>query len=127
MSARCVAACSGEKQVVDDRVDHRQQPVVDARVAVARVQQVIDAPVGVEIGEAGELVVSQQPLPKSARTCPAADVQRCRRIRPAEAPQRRGQRGERLVVQRHGPSCCTVARASPGSAGCSESFQSPCP
>ena len=104
MSARCAAACSGEKQVGDDRVDHRQQPVVDARVAVPRVQQVIDAPVGVEIGEAGELAVGQQPLREVGTHLRGRRVQRRRRIRPAEAPQRRGKRGERLVVQRDGPT-----------------------
>jgi hypothetical protein len=94
----------GREEIGDDRVHHRQQPVVDTRLAVPRVQLVIDAPVGVEIGEAGELVVSQQPLPEVGTHLPGRRVQRCRRLQPAEAPQRRGKRGERLMVQRDGPT-----------------------
>ncbi len=47
--ARIVATCArrllGRQQIGDDRVDHRQQAVADAGLAIARMEQVVDAAV----------------------------------------------------------------------------------
>ena len=56
-----------------------------------------------EIGETGKLAVGQQPLREVGTDLRGRHVQRRCRIRPAEAQQRRGKGGERLMVQRDGP------------------------
>jgi hypothetical protein len=107
-------------------VDHREQARADARGAIARVQQVVDATVVVEVREAREHAVGEEAVRNSAR------------MRTASAAKRAACSGR--FARRYAPasavSVCTCSvtvhalhRRSRifGSTGWSESFQSPWP
>ena len=116
----------GRQQVVDDRVDHRQEPVADAGRAIARMEQVLDAAVVVEVREARELAVrDQQPLEVGADA--RGERVELARAPSAAEPAERGR--ERVSVWTCSVTVQVLQRRSriAGSTGWSESFQSPCP
>ena len=96
-------------------------------LAIARVQQVIDAAVGVEVREAGEHAVGDQQALEVVADLRGGRLERAARVR----------RVRRVAAPR--PACASVWWCSvtvhalhsrsriAGSTGCSESFQSPWP
>ncbi len=115
ISSTWVARLLGRQHVVDERVDHRQQPVVDAGRPIARMEEVLDAavrrgsarsrracrpgsgdagsPARVRAASASSLIASPS-RPRRSECAPRA----CARSAPAGSPS----------------SCCRGARAWPG-------------
>src|SRR5262249_43124685 len=59
----------GGQQIVEDRMHHRQQAVMDAGRGIARMQQIVDGAALTKVSESGEsLVGNQQPLKVSANS-----------------------------------------------------------
>ena len=100
---RAARACSRREQVREDRVDHRQQAVATPRLAVARVQPVLDAPSSRKCARPATTPSATSRRWKSSRIrASAASSSR----RAAARPQRRSAAAsvrERLVVERDRP------------------------
>ena len=112
----CRRPARESNRLVEDRVDHREQAVVHAGVAVVRMQQVLHGAVAAKAQRgrrrrrrpgagAGSRLVCRPAWPRSF----AANAAWRPTWRSACASV-----VERLVVQGHGPRAAQVARASPG-------------
>ena len=91
------------EEIREDRVDHREQAVADARLAVARVQQVTDAPVLAEVREPGDDAVRDEQALEVLADAGELRLQLAGRAAAAGAPQRRRQRRQRLMMERDRP------------------------
>ena len=126
INRRCSRACSGRQQVLEDRVDHCQRAVADAGGRHRADAAGSARPAAVENARS-------RPAPRR----PAADAG-SRAARPGPALQRLPPRRAADGAQRRASvvsvwKCSVTVQAlhrcsrSAGSAGCSESFQSPWP
>ncbi len=87
------------EQVVDDRMNHRQQAVRDAGRSVLRVEQVFDTSIGVEICVAGNRPVRDQLLLEVRLHASRRDFEHRSRSGTTVAPQAFRQGCQHLVVQ----------------------------
>ena len=91
------------EQLGQDRVDHRQQPVVDPGAVIARVQQPFDAAIGTEVAESGEHAVGDQEALELVANLRGDRLERRRALAATDAAQRGGERAQRLDLERHRP------------------------
>jgi hypothetical protein len=88
----------GRQHVVDDRVDHRQLAVADARRAIVRMEPVLDTAVLVEVREAGEHAVRHQPAAELGADALRVGGELRRAGRTPGLPECARERGQRLKV-----------------------------